>query len=423
MTAKKTLASVAAAAALAVSWPVYAQSSPALDEMRDEVRRLREEVRQLRGAQASTPAGASDWGARLDRLEQGQKDAVTQGELPGSMRLPGSGTSLRLYGFAEVHAIHDLKQSGPSDVFSDLMFQPLDSAGGKTGKTTFTAQTSRFGLATSTPVGTETLATKLEGDFYAYGSGNRNRLRLRHAYAQYGNWLVGQTWSTFMDLDDMPETVDFNAIGGPSSRRVQLRYTYDKSPIAKFTVALEDPEDQFGAGSSHERLPQLIARADKQFDWGGLSFRLLSHEKRSATQSKRGLGVGIGGHYKLSEKDVVMAQYAQVDGDIDHMVGGSGYVIDSATGAIRFGKSQGLIVGYTHTFSPELRGTVMYGMNHNKTAAALDNRKLQEWHLNLIYTPMKNVEIGAEYIHGVRKTFAKDKGTMSRFDLMARYTF
>jgi hypothetical protein len=33
------------------------------------------------------------------------------------------------------------------------------------------------------------------------------------------------------------------------------------------------------------------------------------------------------------------------------------------------------------------------------------------------------VELGAEYIYGKRKTFTPETGTMSRFDLMGRYSF
>ena len=43
--------------------------------------------------------------------------------------------------------------------------------------------------------------------------------------------------------------------------------------------------------------------------------------------------------------------------------------------------------------------------------------------VNLIYSPIMNVELGGELIYGQRKTFAGDTGTLSRFDLMGRYSF
>ena len=422
----QTLISAAVAALFVGALPAHAQTSKELDELRQEIKRLREEVNELKKGRAAEakPADASGWGERIEQLEIKSKDAVVMGDIPGGFRLPGSETSVRFYGYAEAHLIHDLKIPTPSDNFTDLTFQPLDNSGLQKGKTKLTAQTSRFGFESSTPTSAGTFNTKLEMDFYSYGSGNRNRLRLRHAYGEYAGWLIGQTWSTFMDLDDLPETVDFNGpIGAPFSRRTMIRYTYNDPQLAKFTFALEDPEDQFGGGSANERMPQVVARFDKSFDWGAINVRALAHEKRSFAQTKRGFGVGVGGSYKLTDKDLLMGQYTRVDGDVDQLYGSNGYAIDGTTGEITFDKNQGLVLGYAKTFSDKLRGAVALGMNRGKTAQAVDNRTLRQLFVNMIYSPIKNVELGAEYIHGQRKTFDGDTGTMSRFDLMGRYSF
>jgi hypothetical protein len=369
---------------------------------------------------------------RIEQLEIKQKDAVVGGDIGGSMRLPGSETSLRIYGFAEVHAIHDVGMSGSSDLFTDLSFQPLSTSSAAKGKTRFTAETSRIGFETATPTQYGAIATKVEADFYSYSSGNRNRLRLRHAYGEYAGFLIGQTWSTFMDLDDLPETVDFNGpIGAPFSRRTQIRYTYNDPQFAKFTIALEDPTDLGGPGSSvSEKLPQLVLRVDKSFDWGAVNARFLSHEKRSETETKRGTGFGVGGSYKLTDKDLLMAQYTRVDGDVDQLYGSNGYLIDPVTQAITFDKNVGLVAGWAHTYSDQLRVNLVYGYNKGKTSTVdavnelgTDNKSLSQWHIGAIYTPVKNIELGAELIVGKSKTFAGDTGKLQRVDLMARYSF
>ena len=425
----KTLLSAAIAAALVSAIPAQAQTAKDFDELRQEIKRLRDEVNALKKQAPAKAADESGWGERIEQLEIKSKDAVVLGDIGGGFRLPGSETSVRLYGYAEAHLIHDFKASGSTDNFTDPTFQALDGSGAQKGRTKLTAQTSRFGFESSTPTAAGTFSTKLEMDFYAYNGAepgnNRNRLRLRHAYGEYAGFLVGQTWSTFMDLDDLPETVDFNGpIGAPFSRRTMIRYTYaDAKEGYKLTFAAEDPEDQFGGGSANERMPQLIARADKSFDWGALNVRVLSHEKRSSTSTKRGFGFGVGGSYKITDKDLLMGQYTRVDGDVDQLYGSNGYAIEATTGAITFDKNQGLVVGYTKNFSDQLRGSLVYGMNRGKTAQAVDNRTLSQLFANVIYSPIKNVELGAEYIHGVRKTFTSETGKMSRFDLMGRYTF
>ena len=279
-----------------------AQSPQEFDALRQQVQRLIEEVNTLKKAKSAEPVPTEPvtLQARVEKLESVEKaeastkGAVVAGDLPRSFRFPGSDTSVRFYGYAEVHAIHDLKASGPNDLFTDLSSQPLNNSGEQNGRTRFTAETSRLGFESATPIGTKALNTKLEMDFYSYGNNNRNRLRLRHAYGEYGDWLIGQTWSTFMDLDDLPETVDFNGpVGAPFSRRTMVRYTFgDIKTGYKFSFAAEDSEDQFGGGSNKERLPQLVARYDQSFAWGAINVRALAHEKRSATETGAGVVFG-----------------------------------------------------------------------------------------------------------------------------------
>jgi DcaP outer membrane protein len=248
---------------------------------------------------------------------------------------------------------------------------------------------------------------------------------LRQAYGEYGGWLIGQTWSTFMDLDDLPETVDFNGpIGAPFSRRAMVRYSFgDAKAGVRFTFAAEDPEDQFGGASGSERMPQLVARVDKSFGWGAVNARLLVHEKRSFAQTKRGFGVGVGASYKLSDKDLLVSQYTRVDGDIDQLYGSNGYGVGADTGNITFDRNQGMVLGYARTFTSRLRGSVVLGLNRGKTAQAVDNKTLSELFVNLIYSPIKNVELGSELIFGKRETFDREAGRLFRFDLMGRYSF
>ena len=351
--------------------------------------------------------------------------AWAQAPVKGPEQSQDSSRSFKFYGLMEGHAIRDFGQCGPSDIFTDLASQPLDNSGGHKGKTRYTAETSRLGLDASTPINGITLAAKLEIDFYGYSPDKQNKPRLRQAYAEYGGWLVGKTWSTFMDLDDLPETVDFNGpIGAPFSRRVLLRYKWgDADKGYKWTVALEQAKDQFGGGSSGEKLPIFVARVDKTLANGAYNVRVMSHEKRSPTMSKRGYGFGVGGRYKLTDKDTLMAQYTRVDGDIDMLYGSNGYAINATNGALTFDKNQGVVLGYARVFSHQLRSNVALGFNRGQTAQAIDNRSLSQIFANLIYTPVKNLDLGMELIYGQRKNFTSDAGTMRRIDLMARYSF
>jgi hypothetical protein len=404
--------------------PARAQT---IDEMRLELKQLRDEIEALKGRKAvevKPPAivGVPD-PRTVPKVEAAA--AAPESAIAGGMLVPGTNTSLYLYGYGETHAIHDFRQTSSPDVFTDLTYQPLNNAGGQTGKTQFTAETSRLGLRSSTPGPKGPLTTKVEIDFYSYGSDKRNLLRLRHAYGEYDGWLVGQTWSTFMDVDDLPETVDFNGpIGAPFSRRAQVRYAFgDAKAGVRVTLAAEDPADLSGGPSSGNKFPQLVVRLDKTFDRGAINLRAMTHTKRSAAETKRGSGFGVGGSYKLSTKDSLMGQYTRVAGDVDALYGSNGYAISDTTGAITFDHNQGLVLGYAHVFSDRLRSNIATGFNRGHTALGADDRTLKEVFLNLIYSPIKSVDLGGEWIWGQRKTFAGAAGGLSRIDLMARYSF
>lgn len=368
---------------------------------------------------------------RLEQLELRQKDAVVQGDMPGSFRLPGSQTSLRLYGHAEAHAIKDFKATAPGDIFSNLSEQPLDGSGAPQGATQFTAQSSRLGIETTTPTRHGSFTTKLEMDFYAYCGGecNRNRMRLRHAYGEYAGWLIGQTWSNFMDLDNTTETVDFNAqLGVPFSRRTQVRYTWGDPRIGlNVSFAAEDPSDQFGGGSANERMPHFVARVDKSFDWGGANLRVLTHEKRDAGGArKRGQGLGAGGRFKLSGQDVLMATIARVDGDFDNMVGSNGYRFDGTQ--FLFDRHTGYALGWARSFGDRLRANLSLEHSRAKVSDAFlalgdANKRLRQVHLGFVHAPVAALELGAEVVWGQRETFKSGEGRMTRLDLMARYSF
>ncbi len=92
----------------------------------------------------------------------------------------------------------------------------------------------------------DSLKTHLEGDFYGSGGNetfsNSTGLRLRHAYATFGRWTIGQTWTNFMDMVAYPSTVDFyGPVGKSFARQGQIRYTLPNG----LAFSLENPGDRW----------------------------------------------------------------------------------------------------------------------------------------------------------------------------------
>jgi hypothetical protein len=414
------LSLLAAGLSIGISTGAHAADADRIKLLEDQLTALQKGINELK---KDTPS-KKDVTDLADQMTLQGKESVVGGDIPNSFRIPNSETSLRIYGYAEANLIKDMKSTAPGDLFTNLPEQPLKKDKPTDGKTVMTGQTSRLGFETSTPTALGPIHTQVEGDFYAYGSDNRNRFRLRHAYGEYAGWLIGQSWSTFMDLDNGPETADFNGpIGMPSSRPVQIRYTYNIPTGPTFKAAIENPSD--GANS-----PNLVLAVSKSFDWGGMNARFVSHEQRSDKLNKRGRGFGLGGSYKLIGDMTLMGQFAEVDGDNDNaLMYGANYP-DKSTSSMLLDKSRGFVMGLTNVFSPQMRGTIAYGSVKSMASTAYiaaygmdGNKRLSQWHVNLFYTAVKNVDLGAELIGGKRTTFGGDIGDLSRFNLLAKYSF
>lgn len=469
---KRTAITMMMLAAGTLSLPALAQTRAEFDELRQELLRLRQEINQLKAQQPTTPAAGPATAAaneRIEQLEIKQKDAVVVGDIPGSFRLPGSETSLRIYGFAELNAVHEFKGDNSSNDYSTFApYAPINGSTTRKGQTYLHARTSRFGIEASTPTSYGPLGVKVEGDFnneprtgnsavygtvgniYTQQQTNSYGFRLRHAYGQFGGLLAGQTWSTFMDVDNSPETVDFNGpIGSTIVRQPQVRYAYNTKDMGTFTVAAENSVsyvlDSTGVATpaGFSRVPDFIARWDKGFGWGAMSVRALSHEHRindgaGASASRRGWGVASTALVKMRDaKDFASfgVTYGKGIGRYFNYIEGASY--DAATNDILLEKALGIVVGYQYKASDSLRANFVLGWQKNydnaytafARANGLDsgqfgiNRRVYQAHLGFIYNPIKNVDFGAEYVLGRRQTLAGERGDLSRVNLSAKYYF
>lgn len=472
---KSTLTLVALAAA-AACLPAAAQSAKDFEELRNEVMRLRNELNAMKAQQAAPPAAAPGAGAawdaaineRIGAVELRQKDAVVAGDIPGSFRLPGSDTSLKIYGHAELNAVREFKgDNSGSDYATFLPYAPINGSTARKGQTLVHARTSRLGIESSTPTSFGPLGIKVEGDFNndprLGGSGageskeaiftqmatNSYNFRLRHAYGTFAGFTIGQTWSTFMDVDNSPETVDFNGpIGSTSIRQGLIRYTYNTPDLGNWTVALENPVsyayDATGTtvDDGLSTSPDVVLRWDKGFDWGAASIRAMTQQTKvvnaNVNASKRGYGLAATTLIKLRgglDSLSLAATYGDGIGRYFNYIEGA--FLDEVNNRILTERAGGLVVGYQYKASDILRFNFVGGWQRNFNNAYTDfalanglgggrygiNRSMYQLHAGLIYNPAKNVDLGLEYILGQRKTLVGEKGDLSRLNVMARYTF
>ena len=440
---------------------LFAGRPAAAETTEDEVKKLKAEVEELK--------------SRLDEAEVKQKDAVVAGDIPGSFRIPGTEISLRLYGFAELNWVHDFKgDSSDIDYASFAPYIPLKGSAqyARKNRDYLTARTTRLGLEAGTPTRFGVLSAKIEGDFnneprlgstalYAEpSSGNPGGIftqqatssygfRIRQGYGQFGGLLAGMTWSTFMDVDNFPETVDYNGpIGNTFIRQPVLRYTYGTPDYGNFIVALEnsstyvlDPGNPSGvATSSISRMPDAVLRWDKGFQWGSASIRGVTQELRiddgaGAKATARGYGVGASALLKTFGSDYLVLAVTYGDGIGRYMNYIEGSIYDSTTGRIEIERAVGVVAGYQIKASDQWRFNLVYGMTRNFDNAYTDvvkangfdsgrfavNRTVQAAHAGFFFTPIKTVDFGLEGMYLYRKALNGDTGDGLRLNASFKY--
>jgi outer membrane murein-binding lipoprotein Lpp len=468
-----------------------AKPDPKADELQAlqaEVKRLAQELEAMKAKTAKAEAvpvaaqvaDTSALAERLDVVEIQQKDAVVMGDVPGSFRVPGTELSIRLYGFAELNYVHAF---GPDNSDIDYAtfppYLPLNDTpeGERKNRDYLTARTSRFGVEAATPTRYGVLGMKLEGDFNneprtgntaQYGTSanlftqqqtSSYGFRIRHAYGTFGGLLVGQTWSTFMDLDNYPETVDFNGpTGATFIRQPLVRYSYGTPSAGTFTVALEngssyvldsraelapgeDNPDYFAPiPTSLTHVPDVVVRWDKGFQWGALSARAMTQQLRfddgaGTDAATRGWGAAASASFKVRGADWLAMQVTGGDGVGRYLNYIEGAIYDGVADEIRTERAIGVIAGYQHKPADWVRVNLVYGATRNfdsdytdvAKATGLDsgrfgvNRYVQQLHLGPIFTPVKGVDLGVEGIWATRKTLAGEKGEDLRLNVSAKY--
>ena len=451
-----------------------------------ETEDLKAQIEQLQSRLDQLEKQHGETDAKVDAKQAAAPaDAVVGGDFPGSFKLPGSDTSMAIHGYTKLDAIVDVNQQA-GDSFDVTAIAPNGSTSERRGGPIFRlhARESRLTFETRTPTNYGQLQTFIQGDFYGSGGNqlhsNSTSFRIRHAYGVLGPVLAGQTWTNFMNVDDLPETLDFQ---GPSGqifiRQSQLRYT---QALDKFTIsgAIENPQgdvttntglnNSFGIPKSNtdpvniDRAPDLTVRGVYTDTWGHISVSGIG--RRFETDNGGGDATGLtnqtanawGGGGDVSGVINIgkLIPFAPIASDqigfngfygsgIGRYVNIGGATFNSAviknfgTAAVReeTQPAWGGFLWYLHNWTDTLRSNFVGGIQENHWSDAIPNPgnsalsdRIITGHANLIWSPIKSVNLGVEYMWGERDfhqtpgTGGNQKaGNDSRIQLSAQYLF
>ena len=147
-----------------------------LDETSSLALAARNELAELREKPPATsvPAAVEERLARMEqdvhRFPELAEQAVTAGEFPGSMRIPGSDAALRIGGLVRMTSVNSFDAIGTEDRFVTSSIPVEGSEAARQGdRTTYTAAPSRFNFDLRTPTGVGAMRAFIEGDFAGSG--------------------------------------------------------------------------------------------------------------------------------------------------------------------------------------------------------------------------------------------------------------
>ena len=347
-------------------------------------------------------------------------------------------------GFIKLDAMMSQYSNGEPTTGAPDFYNPgaTNTQGDKTTRFDTSARTSRFNFKTVTTLDNgEKVTGFVELDFLGAGGGNKAvtngyNPRLRHAYFTYKNWMVGQNWSTFMDLSALPETMD---VIGPSEGLVMVRQPQIRYSNGGFHIALESAETtESSKPKDDSRMPDLVARynfniGSSTFSVAALARELRVNEKTSGNTTGKdvstfGGGVSVAGTIKLGQLDNI--KFGANYGNTARYVG-LGPITDSLINAVdkdlEATKVFGAYVAGQHFWTEKLRTTVMYSHLHGSydDSVKIDglNETSRSARANLVYAPNKALSYGVEYTYAKLEKTGGDQGHLNRIHLTAKYAF
>ncbi len=440
----------------------HAQQASEVEALKSQVATMDKAIAEMNRKIAELEKTSASTEAKIDAAKSGLAEETTQVPLEETMRdeqssaprsgnapldpsykgfaqIGGTNTWFKIGGYAKLDSISDSTKVGnPNSFLTSLIPVQGETDYGKGQHYALHAKQTRinFELRAPTPLGS--LKIFYENDFFNNSNQPSMDYRLRHFYGQVANITVGQTWSTFLDVDVIPDTLDFEGPGSlPVSRTPQFRYTI---PLVKDSMhlafAAEQPKGDIynvpTGGDTRNTMPDFVA----QWRWTGAPghiqaaavLRELAYDNVAGgtTDSTAAWGLNVSGTLKVLGADSVLASVSYGDGMgryVQDLPSGSGAVID-ANGNLQTLTTSGWMLGYRHIWSTQLRSTASYSYVQLDNRAeqggfAYDNTNYLQ--ANLIWAPSNNMYLGLEYIYGDKETRNGNTGDASRLQFSFQY--
>ena len=353
----------------------------------------------------------------------------------------GVGGRIKLVAFA------DFAGTIPSyDFVTSLIPIPTDNY----GQFDLFANYSRLNVKAVGKINDSPIVSFIEGSF----SGVNNTFKLRHAYASFLGLTVGQTWSTFMDLQAAPSTIDGE---GPNNqialRHPMIRYTYYYKERLQVAFAVEMSTllmdetyvKPFHIYAQKQRVPDFITHVKYENKFGHIQLGALLSiiNYGDSSQSKRTLyitggGLSLSGTFNLWKGGKMYYQMDGGRGIASYIQDLSLYNYELLPSFVEDEKVNtawmyGGYLALQQFWTERIYSNVVYGTTQLKTPKGNEAlyKKHAPWYykhgqyaaVNTFWNFYDFAQVGVEYVWGEKCNLNDAKGHANRINLLLQYDF
>jgi hypothetical protein len=355
-------------------------------------------------------------------------------------------TDVSLVGYVKFDAMVSDYSDGTipgGSIGRDFYVPSLTPVGGESESQTVDmhARQTRFALKTDSKIDDDVLGTYIELDSMTTPGGderisNSYSPRVRHAYLTYNNWLFGQTWSTFMNVAALPDSLDFI---GSTDATIFVRQSIIRYTSGGFQIAVENPETTvtpFGGGArivtDDNGTPDLVLRynlnaGEFSFVVAALIRQLAYNDGGLIDSTETSTGLSLSGKYTFGSDDIrFLLNSGSGMGRYIGLNVSNGAVLD-ANGELEAIDSTAWFVSYRHQWNDKWRSNVIY------SAIEIDNditltgtgatASTESFRVNLIRSVTPSLNIGVELAHANRELESGLDGDMNRLQFSATLGF
>jgi hypothetical protein len=376
-----------------------------------------------------------------ETLERGaQADASLEERLKAKARtIPGTETRYLIAGFAQLDASWTRRELSGDE--KDAFLASAIPFGAADSDTRLGIRASQINAILQTATSWGELTALAQADLFAYEEGARPNLT--QLAARLGEWLtVGKTYTTFMDDEAWPATLDYN---GPSGavfvRQLVLRGSVPLGESLRLEAALEDAQAEgsaagpsFSVSGSADR-PDFVTR----LRYGGERVHAqLAVLSRSVTYSAQlasagsvqrtvsGYGLSASAAVQVGEEDRLLVQWNQGEGIgryFNDGLSGLGAVYD-AGGSLEPLRLSGAYLYYERKWAE--RWSTTAGISELRAESdglrpASDLRRVQYASANLVHRLGTDLYLGAELLWGRAERMDYTQADDTRLQITARY--